>query len=205
MNDFPADHDQAVDILAWLVTLTDPLMETAEVAQRIQRARHLVNQGNPRAVLMLTGLLVGLVDSLPADDRWLAPGQNRYGFTDVDLRIGAEPPLIHTLRITGSIDLDSETKRLIDLARFGWPTAHQCTQAIPDTQRFDVISNALRHVMRRTRMYVGVDPRLWQFLAYLGAAPACDETKLQSHSRPLKIPTGLYSAICVETAIEPPF
>lgn len=196
MNDFPDDHDQAVDILAYIITLTDGLVENGEVQQRIQRARHLTNSGNQRALLMLTGLIAGLWESLPEDDGWKKSGENRFGFFDVNISCGV-PFLIHTLQATDSLDLAQDSRRLIDLTKFGWKPVYENAQLLPDAVRFDLLSNALRHIMRRVRMYLGVDIRLWEFVAFLGAAPKVDEAKLLQAVSPLKIPSGLYPALSV--------
>ena len=203
MNDFPPDHDDAVDVLAYLITLTDGLIENAEVQRRIQRCRHLVNTGNNRAILMMTGVIAGLWESLPDDDGWLASGENRYGWLDVNLSQGL-PPLIHTLQVTDSLDLEQDSRGLIELAKLGWNPVYKNASLLPDKIRFDVVSNAVRHLLRRTRIYLGVDIRLWEFVAYLGASPGVSEAGLLQHISPLHIPTGLYPAFSVNV-YEPPF
>lgn len=202
-SDFPPDHDDAVDILAYLITLTDGLIENGEVQRRIQRARHLTNSSNQRALLMLTGLIAGLRESLPDDDGWNNLGENRFGFFDVNISSGL-PPLIHTLQVTDSLDLEQDSRGLIALANFGWKPVYESSQLLPDAARFDVLSNAVRHLMRRARMYLGVDIRLWEFVAYVGAAPEVDEGKMLKAVSPLKIHSGLYAALSVEV-YEPPF
>ena len=203
MNDFPAANDDAVDVLAYLITLTDGgLIQNAEVQRRIQRCRHLVNTCNKTAIIMLSGLIAGLWESLPDDDLWLASGQNHYGFLDVNLSHGVSF-LVHTLQVTDSIDLAQDSRGLIELAKLGWNPVFNTAYLLPDTVRFDILSNAVRHMMRRTRMYLGVDIRLWEFVAYLATAQV-DEAKILQAVRPLKIPTGLYAALSVDV-YEPPF
>ena len=202
-SDFPPDHDDAVDILAYLITLTDGLIENGEAQRRIQRARHLASSSNQRALLMLTGLIAGLWEALPDDDGWNRQGENRYGFLDVNISSGL-PPLIHTLQVTDSLDLAQDARFLIELAKLGWNPVYENAKMLPDAVRFDVLSNAVRHIMRRARMYIGVDIRLWEFVAFLGAAPEVDEAKLLQAASPLKIPPGLYAALSVEV-YEPPF
>ena len=196
MNDFPTDHDDAVDVLAYLITLTDGLIDPGEMQRRIQRCRHLVNTGNSRALLMLTGLIAGLWESVPDDDGWKQSGENRYGWLDVNVSNGV-PFLIHTLQVTDSLDLEQDARGLIELAKLGWNPVFKNAQLIHDETRFDIVSNAVRHVMRRTRMYLGVDIRLWDFVAYLGAEPQVDEAKILQAVRSLKIPNGLYPAMSV--------
>ena len=202
MNDFPAAHDDAVDVLAYLITLTDGLIQNAEVQRRIQRCRHLVNTRNSRAIIMLSGLIAGLWESLSDDDGWLASGENHYGWLDVNIS-GGVSFLVHTLQVTDSIDLAQDSRGLIELAKLGWNPVFNNAYLLPDTVRFDVLSNAVRHVMRRTRMYLGVDIRLWEFVAYLATAQV-DEAKILQAVRPLKIPSGLYAALSVDV-YEPPF
>ena len=203
MNDFPADHDDAVDVLAYLITLTDGLIENAEVQRRIQRCRHLVNTGNKTAIIMLSGLVAGLWESLSDDDGWKQSGENTYGWLDVNMS-GGVPFLVHTLQVTDSLDLAQDALGLIELAKLGWNPVLKNAYLLPDEVRFDVLSNAVRHVMRRTRMYLGVDIRLWEFVAYLATAPQVDESKILQAVRPLKIPSGLYAAVSVDV-YEPPF
>ena len=203
MNDFPAAHDDAVDVLAYLITLTDGLIQNAETQRRIQRCRHLINTGNSHAILMMTGLIAGLWESLPDDDLWKQSGENTYGWLDVNI-IGGVSFLVHTLQVTDSIDLAQDSRGLIELAKLGWNPVFENAKLLPDAARFDVLSNAVRHMMRRTRMYLGVDIRLWEFVAYLATAPQVDESKILQAVRPLKIPSGLYSALSVDV-YEPPF
>ena len=152
---------------------------------------------------MLTGVIAGLWESLADDDGWKQSGENRYGWLDVNIS-GGLPPLIHTLQITDSIDLEQDSRGLIELAKLGWNPVLKNASLLPDAVRFDVVSNAVRHMMRRTRMYIGVDIRLWEFVAYLGAAPRADESKMLQAVRPLKIPSGLFAALSVDV-YEPPF
>ena len=203
MNDFPAAHDDAVDVLAYLITLTDGLISNAETQRRIQRCRHLVNTGNSRAILMLSGLIAGLWESLPDDDLWKQSGENRYGWLDVNIS-GGVPFLIHTLQVTDSLDLAQDSLGLIELAKLGWNPVFENAKLLPDAVRFDILSNSIRHLLRRTRIYLGVDIRLWEFVAYLATAPQVDESKILQAVRPLKIPSGLYSAFSVDV-YEPPF
>ena len=203
MNDFSAAHDDAVDVLAYLITLTDGLISNAETQRRIQRCRHLVNTRNNRAIIMLSGLIAGLWESLPDDDLWKQSGENTYGWLDVNMS-GGVPFLVHTLQVTDSIDLAQDSRGLIELAKLGWNPVFENAYLLPDEVRFDVLSNAVRHVMRRTRMYLGVDIRLWEFVAYLATAPQVDESKILQAVREMKIPSGLYAAFSVDV-YEPPF
>lgn len=202
MGDFPDDHD-AVDILAYFVTLTDGLISNSEVQRRIQRVRHMVDSGNQRALLMFTGLIAGLWEILPNDDGWKQPGENRYGFLDVNIS-GGVPHLVHTLQVTDSLDISPDARRLIECARYGWMPVFECTELLLDNEQFDVVTGALRHLVRRARMTFGTPAHFWRFVAYLGAAPEVNETGLLQAVRPLKIPNGYYGAISVHVP-EPPF
>ena len=202
-NELAADHDEAVDVLAYLVTLTDGLVDPGETQQRIQRVRHMVDSGNQRALLMLTGLIAGLWEMLPNDDGWKQPGENRYGFLDVNIS-GGVPHLVHTLQVTDSLDISQDARLLIEFARYGWMPVFECTERLLDTERFDVVTNALRHLVRRARMTFGTPVHFWKFVAYLGAASEVNESGLLRAVRPLKIPEGFYAALSVAIP-EPPF
>ena len=198
MTDFP-DHDEdAVATLAYLITLTDPLVDPGLRNRREQQIRHLVEQGNRRAVLILSGVIFGLLEALPDDDNWKQPGVNTYRWNDVNISQGASF-LVHTLQVTDSLDLERDGVGVIEYAKLGWGPCFDFSRMLPNETRFDVLSSALRNVMRRSRMYIGVDVRLWDFVAYLAAAPPqVDEAKiLQAVNRNLKIPAGLYPAMSV--------
>ena len=196
MNIFP-DHDEdAVATLAYLITLTDGLVDPGETQRRAQRCYHLITTGNRRSLLMLSGLVAGFFEVLPDDDLWKQSGENTYGWTDVNISEGVSF-LVHTLQVTDSLDLEQDSRGLIEVARLGWGPCFDYAKMLPNETRFDVLTGALRHVMRRTRMYIGVDVRLWEFVAYLAAAPQVDEAKFLQAVRVLAIPSGLYPAISV--------
>lgn len=190
------DHDDAVDVLAYLITLTDGLIDPGETQRRVQRCYHLVTTGNPRSLLMLSGFIAGLLESLPDDDLWKQPGENTYGWTDVNLSEGASF-LVHSLQVTDSLDIEQDSRGLIEYAKLGWGPCFEYAKMLPNEDRFDALTGALRNVMRRARMYLAVDVRLWDFVAYLAAAPQVDEVKILQAVRPLKIPAGLYPAMSV--------
>lgn len=201
------EHDQAVDVLAWIVTLTDGLVEPGERNRRAQVVSKMVSDGNDRALVMLSGLIAGMAEALPDDDGWKASGENRFGFTDVDLGLGLEglPPLIVTLKVDDSLALASDARCLISLSHMGWAPVFYQMSLLPGDTRFETAENALRHALRRHFLYVRDDPRLWQFIAFLGAAREPDEQQFLKHVRPLRLPSGLYPAISVPAVDEPPF
>ena len=195
MTDFY--DDDAVVVLAYLITLTDGLVDPGLTHQRSQKCRHLVEQGNHRAILILSGVIFGLLESLPDDDLWKQQGVNIYKWTDVNISEGVSF-LVHSLQVTDSLDLERDGVGVLEYAKLGWGPCFDFSRMLPNDTRFDVVSSALRNVMRRARMYIGVDVRLWDFVAFLAAAPQVDEAKiLQAVNRNLKIPAGLYPALSV--------
>src|SRR5665811_687402 len=105
MND-NADRDEAEDILAFLVCLQDSQISDGERLARSQRVRHLVNTGSRRSINFLSGYLVSLFERLPADDPWVHDlGENRFSLLDVDLNYDGSPPLIHVMRVSGSLHI----------------------------------------------------------------------------------------------------
>ena len=197
MNIFP-DHDEdAVATLAYLITLTDGLVDPGEVQRRAQRCYHLITTGNRRSLLMLSGLVAGLFEVLPDDDLWKKSGENTYGWRDVNISDGVSF-LVHSLQVTDSLDIGQNSRAIIEYARLGWTPVFEYVKMLPNEDRFDALTGALRNVMRRARMYLATDVRLWDFLAFLAAAQQIDETKfLQAVNRNLKIPSGLYPALSV--------
>ena len=196
MTNFPDHNEDAVVVLAYLITLTDGLVDPGETQRRVQRFYHLITTGNRRALSMVSGLIAGLLEALPDDDGWKQSGQNTYGWLDVNMSDGV-PFLVHSLQVTESLAIGQDSRAIIEYARLGWTPVFDYVKMLPNEDRFDALTGALRNVMRRARMYLAVDVRLWDFVAFLAVAQI-DETKfLQAVNRNLKIPSGLYPALSV--------
>ena len=195
MNNFY--DDDAVAVLAYLITLTDGLVDPGETQRRVQRFYHLISAGNPRSVRIVSGLLSGLLEALPDDDGWKKSGENTYGWMDVNMSDGV-PFLVHSLQVTDSLDIGPSSTAIIEYSKLGWGPVFDYVKMLPNEDRFDALTGALRNVMRRSRMYLGTDVRLWEFVGFLASAPQVDEAKfLQAVNRNLKIPAGLYPALSV--------
>ena len=198
MTNFPAYDDDAVATLAYLITLTDGLVDPGETQRRVQRFYHLISAGNPRSVRIVSGLLSGLLEALPDDDGWKKSGENTYGWMDVNLNISqGASSLVHSLQVTDSLDIGQDSRAVIEYARLGWGPCFDYAKMLPNEDRFDALTGALRNVMRRSRMYLGTDVRLWEFVAFLAAAQQVDEAKILQAVREMKVPAGLYPAMSV--------
>ena len=197
------DEEVFQNILAWFVCLTDPLIPESERQRRQQVARHHVDQNRERALLIVSWILVGLFERLPADDGFKASGNVRFDFLDIDLNMAGNAPLIHVMK-TGDIDLEQDARRLISLACLGWGPVLSAIELTPGVVRFDSVSSGIRHLLRRNNCYTGVDFRFFKFIALIGTAAEPNEARLLQHISSLRIPNGLYGALSVETA-EPPF
>ena len=194
MTNFPDHDDDAIAVLAYLITLTDPLVDPGLTQQRTQCFYRLISTGNPCAIRMVSGLIAGIYEALPDDDGWKQSGQNTYGWLDVNMSDGV-PFLVHSLQVTESLDIGQDSRAIIEYARLGWGPVFDYVKMLPNEDRFDALTGALRNVMRRSRMYLA-DVRLWDFVGFLAAAQV-DETKILQAVRPLKIPVGLYPALSV--------
>ena len=192
MNNF-YDED-AVTVLAYLITLTDGLVDPGEENRRVQRFYYLVSSCNPCAIRMVSGLIAGLYEALPDDDGWKKSGENTYGWMDVNMSEGV-PFLVHSLQVTDSLDIGPSSRAVTEYAKLGWGPVFDYVKMLPNEDRFDALTGALRNVLRRSRMYLA-DVRLWDFVAFLAAAQI-DETKFLQAVRELKIPAGLYPALSV--------
>ena len=197
------DEDVFQDILAWFVCLTDPLIPEGERRRRHQVAHHHVNQNRERSLLLVSWILVGLFEKLPADDGFKAPGNATFDFLDIDLNMEGNEPLIHIMK-TGDINLEQDGLRLLSLASLGWGPVLSAIELTPSAVRFEGVSSAIRNLLRRNNCYSGVDFRFFKFIAYVGTATQPNEARLLQHISPLRIPTGLYPAISVAIP-EPPF
>ena len=196
MTDF-YDED-AVAVLAYLITLTDGLVDPGEENRRVQRFYYLIAKCNERALFMVSGLIAGIFEAIPDDDGWKKSGENTFGWLDVNISDGV-PFLVHSLQVTDSLDIGQSSRAIIEYSKLGWGPCFDYVKMLPNEDRFDALTGALRNVMRRSRMYLGTgDVRLWDFVGFLAAAQQIDETKfLQAVNRNLKIPAGLYPALSV--------
>ena len=142
--------------------------------------------------------MVSLFERLPADDPWVHDlGENRFSLLDVDLNYDGSPPLIHVMRVSGSLHIGTDSRHLIELGRTGWQSTLSAIMALPDEDRFDILDASIRRLTRRNHLYVGHDPRTWDMYAWLGAVPGVDESGLIKRGMLWKIPTGLYPALSV--------
>ena len=197
------DEEIFQDILAWFVCLTDPLIPEGERQRRHKVARHHVSQNRERSLLIVSWVLVGLFEKLPADDGFRALGNATFDFLDIDLNMVGNTPLIHAMK-TGDIGLDPDGHRLLSLASLGWGPVLSAIKIAPGAARFEGVSSAVRHLLRRNNCYTGVDFRFFEFIALIGTATEPREARLLQHISPLRIPTGLFPAISIEVP-EPPF
>jgi hypothetical protein len=200
------DSDEAVDLLAWWLTNVDALIDPGEVQRRTQVARRLTETGSERAALVLSGMLAALVLRLPDDDPWLDSGEQQYNFLDVDLNLEGLPPLVYTLLISDSLVLESDARHIIHLAKMGgWRFVHDHLVRLPESDRFGVAASAIRHALRRGRMYID-DPRLYEVFAFLGAAERVNHAAFDRFIYQVSIPTGLYPVLAIPGVnTDPPF
>lgn len=189
-------------VMAYVVTLVDPLVPYVEVHRRRRVVRGLLADSDVQTHLALTAWAVVLYETLPLDDGWRRPVlDHHFTFQDVSVERLGEPHSVTVARGYSNHDDPDSTVQTLAVLRQGWePTMSWLLATVEPRRRFTVMDAVLHRLGQRLSFYCRVSPSMWSLLETVSLAERVDEDGLAEAVTPL--PDGLYGHLALP---KPPF